>query len=149
MTSRPQASCFLITSATASRTRLVNATSSTGWPLIRAVCICFRSGGCGNAPAWVVRIRSVLYFIPFSVLTHSVISRRSREIFLLRTKGLDPSHPFGMTAEELRLSSFERVGDFQCETEIEDTLGRHRIFRFDPLGRGGDHFALQFLIDRS
>src|SRR5439155_15573307 len=63
MMSKPQLICFSTTSDTARRTRCWKAYSFKGLPVSLAICICFKSGGCGNAPAWVVRIRSVLYFI--------------------------------------------------------------------------------------
>src|SRR5712692_7478693 len=66
MMSSPHWICFLTISETAPRTRPAKAASSTDSPLIFAACICFKSAGCGRAPAWVVRIRSVLRFI-FSI----------------------------------------------------------------------------------
>src|SRR6266849_6420622 len=58
----PDASCCCTTSATAPRTRWLNAASSTGWRLAFAASISLRSGGRGRLPACVDRMRSVLRF---------------------------------------------------------------------------------------
>ena len=56
----PASTCFLTTSATASRTRLPSAAGSTGTPSSFAYMVRMRSSGRGREPVCVVRKRSVL-----------------------------------------------------------------------------------------
>ena len=62
--SMPSSACRRTTSATAWRTRASKAAASYGWPLARAAIMSKRSGGRARLPTWVVRIRSVLSFMP-------------------------------------------------------------------------------------
>src|SRR5438477_9903411 len=59
----PHSICRRTVSATASRTRFRNASSSTGSPVSRFWIMSARSCGRGRLPVCVVRIRSVLRFI--------------------------------------------------------------------------------------
>ena len=38
------------------------------------------------------------------------------------------------------------LADLASEAKVEDPLGRHRLLRFDSLGRDRDHFPLHFFI---
>src|ERR1700730_4217345 len=60
----PAATCFSMISRTVRLRQASNAACSNGRPVSRASKNSSRSGGRGRLPTWVVRIRSVLVFIP-------------------------------------------------------------------------------------